>query len=140
MHTWSLYCRIIISNYLSATCVLILSQISVCLYCGVSRINSSLNPQVGQTVMSPGPDVLTSCGNEGALLRLNQRYVVGVGGACQDISQWSSVDSYTDSELQQLRDYARIFEAGRLACGSLGLLPSLSLLLIAVAISVTVFG
>ena len=97
-----------------------------------------IHPQVGQTLMQAGPDVLTSCGDHRALLRLNQQYVVGVGGACQDISQWSSLDSYTASELQQLRDYAQSFEVGRLACGSLGLLPSLSLLLIVAAISITV--
>lgn len=91
--------------------------------------------------MRAGPDVLTSCGDNGALLRLNQQYVVGVGGGCQKISEWSSLDSYTASELQQLRDYAQSFEAGRLACGSFGLLPSLSFLLIAAAISTTaLFG
>ena len=90
--------------------------------------------------MQAGPDVLTSCGDGRAQLRLNQQYVVGVGGGCQSISDWSSLDTYTASELQQLRDYAESFEADRLACGSLGLLPSLSLLLIAAAMSVTVFG
>ncbi len=90
--------------------------------------------------MRAGPDVLTSCGNDDAQLRLNEQYVVGVGGGCQEISEWSSLDSYSSSELQQLRDYAESFEEGRLACGALGLLPSLSLLLMAVAMSVTVFG
>jgi hypothetical protein len=90
--------------------------------------------------MRAGPDVLTSCGNAEAQLRLSEQYVVGVGGACRDISEWSGLNSYSSSELQQLRDYAESFEAGTLACGSLGLLPSLSLLLMAVAMSVTVFG
>ena len=89
--------------------------------------------------MRAGPDVLTSCGDSRALLRLNEQYVVGVGGGCQEISEWSNLDSYTASELQQLRDYARSFEAGRLACGSFGLLPSLSLLLIAAAITIAAF-
>lgn len=90
--------------------------------------------------MRAGPDVLTSCGNAEAQLRLNEEYVVGVGGGCQSIEEWSSRDSYTASELQQLRDYAVSFEVGGLACGSLGLLPSLALLAIAVAMTVTLFG
>ncbi len=102
--------------------------------------------------MRAGPDVLTSCGDADAQLRLNEQYVVGVGGACSVISEWSSLDSYSSSELQQLRDYAESFEASTLACGSLDLpsltsipvslgsrlLPSLFLLLMAVAMSVTV--
>ena len=91
-------------------------------------------------LMRAGPDVLTSCGSADAQLRLNEEYVVGVGGACRLINEWSNLDSYTASELQQLRDYAVSFEAGRLACGSLSLLPSLALLSIAVAMSVTLFG
>jgi hypothetical protein len=91
--------------------------------------------------MRAGPDVLTSCGDNDAQLRLNEQYVVGVGGACQEIRyDWNSLDSYSSSELQQLRDYAERFEEGTLACGSLGLLPSLSLLLIAAVMSVTAFG
>ena len=84
--------------------------------------------------MQSGPDVLTSCGNARAILKLNQQYVVGVGGPCQEISAWSTLDSYSNSELQQLRDFAQTFEIGRLTCGAFGLLPSLSLILIAAAI------
>ena len=86
-------------------------------------------------IMTPGPDVLTTCGNPRALLRINQQYVVGVGGACSAISDWSSLESYSSSELQQLRDLARIFEEGGLYCGAFGLLPSLSLLLAAIAVA-----
>ena len=85
--------------------------------------------------MTPGPDVLTTCGNPRTLLRINRQYVVGVGGACSDISEWSSLESYSSSELQQLRDLARIFEVGGLYCGAFGLLPSLSLLLAAIAVA-----
>ena len=85
--------------------------------------------------MTPGPDVLTSCGNSGALLRINRQYVVGVGGGCSAISDWSSLESYSSSELQHLRDLSRIFEEGGLYCGAFGLLPSLSLLLAAIAVA-----
>ena len=85
--------------------------------------------------MTPGPDVQTSCGNPMALLRINQQYVVGVGGPCLDIVEWSTRESYTSTELQQLRDFAKIFQEGGLYCGALGLLPSLSLLLAAIAVA-----
>ena len=86
--------------------------------------------------MQRGPDVLTSCGNHRAILQINQRYVVGVGGACKAISEWSTLDSYTSSELQQLRDFAQDFEEGRLKCGALGFFPSFSLVLwVAIAIA-----
>ena len=97
-------------------------------------------PQVGQTLMRSGPDVLTSCGTDRALLKLNQQYVVGVGGGCQAIrSDWSSLDSYAASEIQQLREYAQMFKAGMLDCGAFGLLPSLSLLLVVAAVGIAVF-
>ena len=94
-------------------------------------------PQAGQTLTLSGPDVLTSCGNVTALLRPNDRYVIGVGGACQEIRyDWNSLDFYSASELQQLRNYARMFEGGMLDCGAFGLLPSLSLLLMVAAIGI----
>ena len=92
--------------------------------------------------MQAGPDVLTSCSNPNAQLRLNEEYVVGVGGACRLINEWSSLDSYTASELQQLRDYAASFEAGGLVCEyvylSLGLLPSNSLALLSIALTMSI--
>ena len=86
--------------------------------------------------MQRGPDVLTSCGNDRVLLRFNQQYVAGVGGGCQEIDDWSTLDSYSDGELQQLRDFARIFERGNLRCGAVvGCFPSISLLLVVAAIT-----
>ena len=85
--------------------------------------------------MTSGPDVLTTCGDDRALLQINQQYVAGVGGPCSAFSQWSTLGSYFPSELQQLRDLARVFEEGGLDCGAFGLLPSLSLLLAAMAVA-----
>ena len=85
--------------------------------------------------MTPGPDVFITCGNSKALLRINQQYVIGVGGGCSDISEWSTLQSYSPIELQQLRDLARRVEDGGLYCGAFGLLPSLSLLLVAIAVA-----
>ena len=49
--------------------------------------------------MTPGPEVLIPCINFKALLGINQQYVVGVGGICSAISDWSSLESYSSSEL-----------------------------------------
>ena len=85
--------------------------------------------------MTPGPNVLIPCLDPRTLLRINRQYVVGVGGICSAITDWSSLESYSSTELQQLRDLVRIFEEGGLYCGALGLLPSLSLLLAAIAVA-----
>ena len=109
--------------------------------------------QVGQTLMVPGPDVLTTCGQYLRVLNINQQYVVGVGGPCSDISAWSTLSSYSSNELQQLRSLAQQFEAGSLDCGDIivttvtnnvttvtniggafGLLPSLYAVLAATAL------
>ena len=79
----------------------------------------------------PGPDVLTSCGNPQALLKINEQYVVGVGTQCESIGAWSTLQSYSANELQQLRDLSENFENGRLTCGAgaLGFVPSLFLII-----------
>ena len=92
--------------------------------------------QVSQTLMVPGPDVLTSCGQYYRVLTINQQYVVGVGGTgpCDSISDWSTLSLYSSNELQQLRSLAQQFEAGSLDCGAFGLLPSFSVILAVAAI------
>ena len=85
--------------------------------------------------MTSGPDVLSTCGNPGAQLQINQQYVAGVGGSCSSIYEWSPLGSYSPGELQRLRDLSRIFREGGLDCGAFHLLPSLSLLLAAIAVA-----
>ena len=84
--------------------------------------------------MVPGPDVLTSCGEYGRVLAINQQYVAGVGGACSVISGWSTLDTYSANELQELRSLSERFEAGALDCGAFGLLPSFSAVLTAAVV------
>ena len=103
--------------------------------------------------MVPGPDVLTTCGQYFRVLSINQQYVVGVGGPCSRISEWSTLTSYSPNELQQLRSLVQQFEAGSLDCdgvyvttvdvttvdvntvgGAFGLLPSFYAVLAAAAI------
>ena len=102
--------------------------------------------------MVPGPDVLTTCGQYFRVLSINQQYVVGVGGPCSDISEWSTLTSYSPNELQQLRSLVQQFETGSLDCdgvyvttvdvntvgGAFGLLPSFYAVLAAAAI-ITLF-
>ena len=86
--------------------------------------------------MVNGPDVLTTCGNSNRRLTIGETYLVGVGGACDPISAWSTLDSYSESELEILRDLS----ADMLVCaGALGTVPSivtlvLSLLLIFIVV------
>ena len=57
-----------------------------------------------------GPDVLTSCGAYGRVLELGEQYVVGIGGACNPISQWTPLSDYSSREIEFLEqlseDYA----------------------------------
>lgn len=62
--------------------------------------------QRGKTLVVPGPDVLTSCGAPGRLLRLQEEYMLGIGGVCSPISDWSTVSSYSSSELNLLTELA----------------------------------
>ena len=62
--------------------------------------------QRGETLVVVGPDVLTTCGYPGWLLRLQEEYVVGIGGVCNPINEWSTVGSYSSSELDLLTQLA----------------------------------
>jgi len=62
--------------------------------------------QRGKTLVVPGPDVLTSCGAPGWVLRLREEYMLGIGGFCSPISDWSTVSSYSSSELNLLTELA----------------------------------
>ena len=62
--------------------------------------------QRGETLVVVGPDVLTTCGDPGRLLQLQEEYVVGIGGFCSPIGQWSTVASYSSSELVLLTQLA----------------------------------
>ena len=67
-------------------------------------------------MMVPGPDALTTCGNPSVLLRISEQYIIGVGSICEPISEWSTLGSYSSSELQQLREFAQDFQEGTLQC------------------------
>ena len=82
------------------------SQSMVYIYLLFITVTFSHYIQRGKTLVVPGPDVLTSCGDPGRLLRLREEYVVGIGGFCSPISDWSTVSSYSSSELNLLTELA----------------------------------
>ena len=49
-----------------------------------------------------GPDVLTSCGQYGRILTVGESYIVGIGGSCSVLNNWSSFNSYSSSEIELL--------------------------------------
>ena len=49
-----------------------------------------------------GPDVLTSCGQYGLILTVGESYIVGIGGPCSVLNDWSSFNSYSSSEIELL--------------------------------------
>ncbi len=52
---------------------------------------------------SVGPDVLTSCGQYGRILKAGREYILGIGGICNPISAWTLADDYSDDELNLLQ-------------------------------------
>ena len=59
-----------------------------------------------------GPDVLTTCGWYGrpVALDISVEYLVGIGGACNPIGQWSEANSYSANELELLRSLQMVTE------------------------------
>ena len=53
---------------------------------------------------TPGPDVATSCGDYGRVLTLGVEYVVGIGGACNPISEWTPLESYSKTDVALLEE------------------------------------
>ena len=62
--------------------------------------------QRDETLVVVGPDSLIAFGYPGRVLRLQEEYVVGIGGVCNPIAEWSTVASYSSSELNLLRELA----------------------------------
>ncbi|XP_064401754.1 uncharacterized protein LOC135347645 [Halichondria panicea] len=101
------------------------------------EIFKPINATFNNPLMVNGPDVLTTCGNSNRRLTIGETYLVGVGGACNPISAWSTLDTYSESELDLLRDLSA--DMGLVCAGALGTVPSivtlvLSLLLIFIVV------
>jgi hypothetical protein len=75
------------------------------------------NFSVGDVITSAGPDTSTSCSlEEGRILQLRAEYLVGVGGPCTPLNDWSLLSSYSDNDLETLRDLAETRDPEK--CGS----------------------
>jgi hypothetical protein len=68
--------------------------------------------QVDVLLTVSGPEVTSSCGQFGRRLVLNATYVVGIGGPCSRIGEWSLLSSYSSEELQLLRGFGPQCDAG----------------------------
>ena len=78
--------------------------------------------QRGERLVVLGPDVLTTCGNQGRVLQLREEYVAGIGGGCNPINAWSAVGNYSSGEFNLLSELS-------LRCGALAFFPSVTILL-----------
>ena len=58
--------------------------------------------QVGDVIVSVGPDLLTSCGNPTNILSVNETYVVGIGGPCSFYNEWTAYSRYSTADLELL--------------------------------------
>jgi hypothetical protein len=82
-----------------------------------SSVQKLVIPQVGDVITSAGPDTGTSCSPEvGRILQLRAEYLVGVGGPCTPLNDWSLLSSYSDNDLETLRDLAETRDPEK--CGS----------------------
>lgn len=50
-----------------------------------------------------GPDAITTCGTIGRILEIGTSYVVGMGGLCSPIREWTQLSEYSSEELELLR-------------------------------------
>lgn len=81
--------------------------------------------QAGESVVTPGPDVLTSCGAPGRILQLENQYIVGIGGPCSEIGEWSELEHYSEVEIGYLRFLRDTYPDDTSVCdGAISLLPS----------------
>ena len=71
----------------------------------------------------PGPDVLTSCGAYGRVVELGRQYVVGIGGACNPISEWTALSAYSSREVEFLEQLSERYADDPTFCAG----PKLSL-------------
>ena len=67
---------------------------------------------------TPGPDVATSCGDYGRVLTLGVEYVVGIGGTCNPINEWSTLESYPESDVALLEDLQQMCAEDPSTCNS----------------------
>lgn len=78
-----------------------------------------------------GPSILIG-GVANRVLQANIEYMVGVGGLCNPINEWSQTSSFSSDDLQILRQ--------SIACGQMSQSGSLAMSLVALLFSLLMFG
>lgn len=78
--------------------------------------------QAGDVFTSPGPDVLTSCGQYGRILQAGSIYVVGIGGPCGSIGEWSTRGKFGERNFDYLRTVTEDYLKDPTTCAALKLL------------------
>ena len=82
---------------------------------------------------TPGPDVLSSCAfGLDRILKLNEGYVVGVGGPCSAIQEWEALSKYSERDLSTLRGLAAEKKDDNLKCGTITIRPVVTTLTVLV--------
>ena len=95
--------------------------------------NPIISMQVGDVITTNGPDAGTSCSPEiGRILQLRSEYLAGVGGPCSDFNDWGLLSTYTDDDLDTLRELAEDEDMEKKCSGS-ALYPAAVLILTAIA-------
>ena len=85
-------------------------------------------------ITSPGPDVITSCGNPYAVLTFGKEYIVGIGGFCDPINDWSPVSDYTSEDMEFIRRAAGNIDV----CDSANVVVSSTIVSLAISIFILV--
>ena len=84
--------------------------------------------QEGSEFGVSGPDVLTTCGDEGRLLQIGVQYLVGIGGAyCNPINEWSEFSSFSSEEMELIEKLPRVVAGGTTVSSRIALLLLLPL-------------
>jgi hypothetical protein len=74
----------------------------------VDEVFKGNNYQVGQEVNVSGPDVLTTCGQYHRVLDAGTSYIVGIGGGCHHIKNWTKVGDYQPNEIEMLSSLSNV--------------------------------
>lgn len=57
---------------------------------------------MGDTFNTSGPDILTSCSGPNRVLTVGESYLLGIGGPCYTIGDWSLVNDFSTLEFDIL--------------------------------------
>ena len=75
----------------------------------------SLHLQMDDVVEVLGPDkgssLGSSCGSPGGRLQLGTSYVVGIGGVCGGLKEWTALSNFREEEIELLQNAVEVCQA-----------------------------